>query len=311
MQLIRGLHNLRDGHRPCVATIGNFDGVHLGHEAVIARLRERAAETGLPSTVMVFEPQPREFFQGEAAPARLSTFAEKWRRIAALGIDRVLCLQFNERLRSLSADAFIQRVLVDGIGVRHLAVGDDFRFGCDRRGDYPLLQEAGREHGFTVAATASFQVDGERVSSTGVRVALEAGDLAAAGALLGRPYSILGRVGLGDQRGRTMGVPTANVLVKRHKVPLHGVFVVRVAGASGQVLDGIANVGVRPTVDGARASLEAHLFDFDADIYGRKLEVTFLHRIREERRFEDLDSLRGQIMRDIDQARAWLRAGAA
>ncbi len=311
MQLIRGLHNLRDGHRPCVATIGNFDGVHLGHEAVIERLRERSVETGLPSTVMVFEPQPREFFQGEAAPARLSTFAEKWRRIAALGVDRVLCLQFNERLRSLSADAFIQRVLVDGIGVRHLAVGDDFRFGCDRRGDYPLLQAAGREQGFTVEATASFRVAGERVSSTRVRLALEAGDLAAAGALLGRPYSIFGRVGLGDQRGRTMGVPTANILLKRHKVPLRGVFVVRVAGATGQDLDGIANVGLRPTVDGVRPSLEAHLFDFDAEIYGRKLEVTFLHRLREERRFGDLDSLRDQIMLDIGQARDWLSAGAA
>lgn len=307
MEFIRGLPNLKPRHRGCAATIGNFDGVHRGHQAVIAHLEEQARRLGLPSVVILFEPQPQEFFQGGSAPARLSRLREKLQALACTSVDRVLCLRFDPRLAGLSAMEFIERVLVDGLGVRYLAVGDDFRFGKGRAGDYALLERAGRERDFTVEPMPTFSNDGERVSSTRVRDALAAGDLTRAQTLLGRPYRMSGRVAHGDKRGRTIGVPTANVHLHRRVVPIKGVYVVTVSGLGPEPVAGVANVGTRPTVDGTRALLEVHLLDFDRDIYGKHLNIDFLHKLRDERRFDSFEELKQQIARDINEAREWSR----
>ena len=244
MQQVRGLHNLQPGHRGCVATIGNFDGVHRGHQAILARLRERARALGVPSCVVIFEPQPREFFAPTQAPARLPRLREKLALLADQGVDRVLCLAFNRRLRELSAAEFVHAVMVEGLGVRHLEVGDDFRFGCDRAGHFDFLCQAGQAEGFSVEAARTVEVDGERVSSTRVREALVAGDLALVERLLGRPYAIAGRVVQGQRLGRQLGAPTANVQLKRRRVPLSGVFVV-CAVLAGRRLPAVANIGMR------------------------------------------------------------------
>lgn len=308
MQLVRGLHNLQPRHRGCVATIGNFDGVHRGHQAILARLRERARELGVPSCVVIFEPQPREFFAPGQAPARLSRLREKLRLLAEQGVDRVLCLAFNRRLRELSAADFVHAVLVEGLGVRHLEVGDDFRFGCDRAGDFAFLRQAALREGFTLEAARTIEVDGKRVSSTRVREALAAADLCLAETLLGRPYGIVGRVVYGQQLGRTLGVPTANVQLKRRRVPLSGVFVVA-ARAQGRIWPAVANIGMRPSVksDGL-PHLEVHLLDYRGDLYGRVLDVTFMHKLRDEARFASLDQLKQAIDTDIAAARAWWAA---
>ncbi|MGV2836346.1 bifunctional riboflavin kinase/FAD synthetase, partial [Pseudomonas shirazensis] len=218
MQLVRGLHNLRPEHRGCVATIGNFDGVHRGHQAILARLRDRARELGLPTCVVIFEPQPREYFAPETAPARLARLRDKVQLLAAEGIDLVLCLAFNQRLSQLSADEFVKTIVVDGLGVRHLEVGDDFRFGCDRAGDFDFLVEAGKKYGFTVEAANTVVQDGLRVSSTKVRTALANADFALAAHLLGRPYTITGRVLHGQKLARQLGTPTANIQLKRRRI---------------------------------------------------------------------------------------------
>ncbi|WP_237068685.1 bifunctional riboflavin kinase/FAD synthetase [Microbulbifer guangxiensis] len=313
-ELIRGLHNLRPRHRGCVATIGSFDGVHRGHQAIIAQVRERAREHGVPSVAMIFEPQPHEFFSGERAPARLMRFKEKVLALFEAGVDRVLCLQFNERLRSLSGEAFIRQILVDGLDIRHLVVGDDFRFGCDRSGDYRLLQKVGAEVGYTVEDTATVEIRGARVSSTRIRQALEDGDFALAELLLGKPYRITGRVAPGRALGRQLGAPTANVRLHRYRSPLVGVYTVRVRATDGRELapgrreiDGVANVGFRPTVEGegAQPLLEVNLFDFTGELYGRELAVEFCHKLRDEEKFDSLEILKAQIARDIRDARAW------
>jgi riboflavin kinase / FMN adenylyltransferase len=305
MELIRGLHNLRPRHRGCAATIGNFDGVHLGHQAVLGQLSERAAELGLPMVVVIFEPQPQEFFSPATAPPRLTRLREKLEALRRYAVERVLVLRFDARLAALSADAFIQRVLVDGLDVRYLVVGDDFRFGQGRAGDFRLLQETGAREGFQVVNMHTFAVGGERVSSTRVRSALAQGDLEAAEALLGRPYRISGRVAAGEQRGRTIGFPTANIHLHRHQSPLQGVYAVELFGLEQEPLPGVANLGRRPTVGGTRLQLEVHLFDFDREIYGRNVHVNFLRRIRDERTFESFDALRRQIDADAAQARAF------
>lgn len=308
MQLVRGLHNLQPGHRGCVATIGNFDGVHRGHQAILARLRERARALGVPSCVVIFEPQPREFFAPTQAPARLTRLREKLALLADQGVDRVLCLAFNRRLRELSAAEFVHAVMVEGLGVRHLEVGDDFRFGCDRAGDFDFLCQAGQAEGFSVEAARTVEVDGERVSSTRVREALVAGDLALVERLLGRPYAIAGRVVQGQRLGRQLGAPTANVQLKRRRVPLSGVFVV-CAVLAGRRLPAVANIGMRPSVNSdGRPHLEVHLLDYQGDLYGRLLEVTFLHKLRDEARFDSLDRLKQAIDSDIAAARAWWQA---
>jgi riboflavin kinase/FMN adenylyltransferase len=304
MQLVRGLHNLRPQHRGCVATIGNFDGVHRGHQAILARLRERAVELGLPSCVVIFEPQPREFFAPDTAPARLARLRDKLQLLADEGVDLVLCLAFNQRLSKLSAAEFVDTVLIDGLGVKHLEVGDDFRFGCDRIGDFHFLEQAGALRGFSVEAAQTVEIDGLRVSSTKVRKALAAADFELAERLLGRPFEISGRVLHGQKLARQLGTPTANVQLKRRRVPLTGVYLVS-AELDGKSWPGVANIGVRPTVAGdGSAHLEVHLLDFTGDIYGRRLTVVFHHKLRDEQRFASLEALKTAIDADIAAARA-------
>ena len=305
MRIIRGVHNLPGSRaQGCVATIGNFDGVHRGHQAIVQRVCERARELGLPACVMVFEPQPLEFFAPDAAPARLMRFRDKVEALRALGVDQVVCLQFNRRLRDMSALTFIERVLVRGLGVRHLVVGDDFRFGCDRSGDFAMLAHEGALRGFTVEATPTVLVEGARVSSTRVRDALAAGDFGTAERLLGRPYTIAGKVMHGRKLGRTLDVPTANVALARRQSPLRGVYVVE-ARAGDRIWQGVANVGKRPTVSGVRQQLEVHLFGFSGDLYGRRLETRFWCKIRDEHTFDSVQALQAAIHADIAWAHDW------
>lgn len=304
MLLIRGQHNLRDHHRGCVATIGNFDGVHLGHQAVLRALRERAAQFGLPSLLITFEPQPLEYFRPSEAPARLTRPREKLELLAALGIDRVLLLRFDQDLAMMQAEDFIRALLVEGLGVRHLYVGDDFRFGRGRTGDFGLLQAQGEQHGFGVENLPTVSDRCGRVSSTRVREALAKGDLKTAACCLGRGYRMSGRVEHGHKRGRTIGFPTMNVGMARLRSPVRGVFAVLVEGLEARPVSGVANVGNRPTLQGDdRFVLEVHLFDFDREVYGRQVSVLFLERIRDERKFESFEALRQQILRDAEQAR--------
>jgi riboflavin kinase/FMN adenylyltransferase len=304
MQVIRGLHNLRSEHRGCVATIGNFDGVHLGHQAVFRHLREQADALGLPATVITFEPQPQEFFAPQSAPARLTRMREKLHAIAEAQIDRVVLLEFGQRLAQMGAAEFVQRLLVDGLDVRYLFVGDDFRFGQGRSGDIAMLCAVGQEHGFGVENMNTFAVGEERVSSTRIRQALANGELEAASHYLGRPYRICGRVGHGDERGRTIGFPTANIDLHRRVSPLHGVFAVRVGGLEEAQLPGVANIGNRPTVKGdPRHLLEVHLFDFNRSIYGAHLEVEFCKKLRDEQKFANFEQLMHQIEHDAVEAR--------
>ncbi|MFZ5757684.1 MAG: bifunctional riboflavin kinase/FAD synthetase [Pseudomonadota bacterium] len=305
MELIRGAHNLRPRHRGCVATIGNFDGVHRGHRRIVDAVIAHARRLGVASTVMLFEPQPQEFFAGAKAPARLMRLRDKIRALSALGVDRVFCVPFTERVRTLTAQEFVDRLLVDGLGVRHLVIGDDFRFGAGRSGDFAFLEQAGRQHGFSVQNTDSILVDGERVSSTLVREALAAGNLARAETLLGHPYEITGRVRHGDARGRTIGFPTANLALHRRRTPLAGVYAVEVRGLDDSLRTGVANIGRRPTVDGVDERLEVHIFDFSGQIYGRHLAVRFCLRLRDEMRFDGLDALKAQIARDAAAARGF------
>ncbi|SDR77770.1 FMN adenylyltransferase /riboflavin kinase [Halopseudomonas xinjiangensis] len=304
MELVRGLHNLRPRHRGCVATIGNFDGVHAGHQAILKRLRTHSDRLGLPGCVVIFEPQPREYFSPQSAPPRLTRLRDKLVLLARQGVDRVLCLAFNRRLRELSAEEFVQQVLVDGLGVKHLEVGDDFRFGCDRSGDFAFLLESGKRHGFTVEAANTVADSGERVSSTRLRQVLADGDFDLAERLLGRPFSITGRVMHGQKLGRTLGAPTANVQLKRLHAPLQGVYRVS-AEVDGEAHKGVANIGTRPTVEGdGRPHLEVHLLDFAGDLYGKRMTVTFHEKIRDEQRFDSLDSLQQAIQADFATARA-------
>jgi riboflavin kinase/FMN adenylyltransferase len=306
MELIRGLHNLRPRHRGCVVTVGAFDGVHRGHQAVIEHLTAKGRELDLPSAVIVFEPLPREYFAPLEAPPRLMSFREKFVALRSLGVDRLLRVRFDERVRSMSAKAFVEDVFVAGLGARYVVLGDDFRFGNEREGDLEFTRKLGEVHGFEAMPTSTLALDGERVSSTRIRQALEAGDFALAESLLGRPYSIAGKVIYGRQLGREMGVPTANVALNRLRSPLSGVFAVEVSGPGLERAPGIANVGTRPTVDeGIRAILEVHMLDRDADLYGRHIDVTFLHKIREEKKFDSLDDLKEAITRDVDNTRAW------
>lgn len=308
MELIRGLHNLRPHHRGCALTIGNFDGVHRGHRAMLARLKERASALDLPAVVMLFEPQPSEYFAPERAPARLMRLREKLEILARLGLERVVCVRFDAQFAALSAEDFVQRVLLDTLGARYVLVGDDFRYGARRGGDFHTLTSAGREHGFEVARMGSFLLEGERVSSTAVREALMRGDIGKAARFLGAPYYVCGRVAHGDKRGRSIGFPTANIHLHRRNVPLDGVFVVEMRGVAEHPWPGVANVGVRPTVDGTRALLEVHLFDFAGDIYGRHVEIEFLHKLRPEQRFDSLEALKQQIALDARAARAYFAA---
>ncbi len=306
MFLARGLNHLPIQHDGYATTIGNFDGVHLGHKAVIQSLVNQGRRLGLPTLVILFEPQPREYFDPDYSPPRLSRFREKITQLSLLPVDGVLVLHFDRQLANHTPEQFIQNVLLDTLKVKYLVVGDDFRFGKNRRGNFAMLQKAGELNGFEVADTNSVIAGGVRVSSTIIRQALSSGNMIEATQYLGRPYSIVGRVCQGAKLGRQLGFPTANIALMRKKSPLHGVFAVTMDGITGRRLQGVANVGSRPTVDGRNTfQLETHLFDFNGDIYGRLVEVHFHHKLREEQRFRDVKALREQIETDASQARAY------
>jgi len=304
MELIRGLQNIRAQHQGCVLTIGNFDGVHVGHQAVLAQLRQRATELNLPSVVMVFEPQPLELFNPQAAPARLTRFREKYHWLKQQGIDRLLCVKFNRTFASQQPSEFIEDLLLNRLGVRHLIVGDDFCFGKNRAGNFALLQQAAQQHGFGLTPTASLKLAQHRVSSTLIREALSADELDSAAEMLGRPFSLMGRVRHGQKLGRQLGFPTANVWLYRKKLPLQGVYAIEAHCALGH-FRGIANIGLRPTVQGRVEQLEAHFFDFKGDLYGQQIEVVLRKKIRAEQKFSSIDELQQQIQHDAAAARAF------
>jgi riboflavin kinase/FMN adenylyltransferase len=305
---MRITHGFYPPGMPHAVTIGNFDGLHLGHQAMLTRLLDVSRARGLPSCVLSFEPHPREFFAPAQAPARLSSLREKAEMLRGRGIDRLHVFRFNRTFSSLSADQFIEQVLVRTLQARYVLVGDDFRFGAKRAGDFSLLERAGQQFGFDAEFLPTVEVAGERSSSTAVRAALAAGELEHAARLLGRPYSISGRVVHGDKLGRDIGFPTANIQLKHNRPPLLGIFAVELYGLNGRPLPGVASLGVRPTVKGADAApvLEVHLFDFNADIYNRRVRVDFLHKLRDEEKYPDLPSLVAQIGRDVDNAKRFL-----
>jgi riboflavin kinase/FMN adenylyltransferase len=306
---MRITHGFRSLGTPHAVTIGNFDGLHLGHKAMLARLQDVARARGLPSCVLSFEPHPREFFAPEQAPARLSTLREKAECLQRQGIDRLHVFRFDRAFSSLTAEAFIEEVLGRTLLARYVLVGDDFRYGAKRAGDFALLKKAGESLGFDAEFLPTVEVAGERASSTAVRHALAAGELDHAARLLGRHYSISGRVVHGDKLGRDIGFPTANIQLRHNRPPLMGIFAVEVCGLNGEPLPGVASLGKRPTVKGADAVpvLEVHLFDFNAEIYGRRVRVDFLHKLRDEEKYPDLDSLVAQIGRDVDNAKHYLK----
>jgi riboflavin kinase / FMN adenylyltransferase len=307
MELVRGLHNLRATHRGCALTIGTFDGVHVGHQAMIARLREHARRLQLPATLVTFEPTPREYLDPANAPGRLTRLRERLPLLAHAGVDRCIVLRFDEHLRTVRGAEFVERLLDRRLGTRALVVGHDFRFGFRGEADVEALRAAAPAHGFELDVLEPVTIDGERVSSSGVRAALATGDLERAARWLGRRYSMHGRVIRGERLGQKLGFPTANLRLHRRVSPLAGIFAVRVHGVvSDRGLAGVASLGTRPTVDGTEVLLEAHVFDFDGDLYGRCLEVEFVGRLREERKFASLEALVAQMHEDARQARAIL-----
>ncbi|MCV2420731.1 bifunctional riboflavin kinase/FAD synthetase [Paucibacter sp. DJ2R-2] len=330
MQVFRGFHHPGIASA-CALTIGNFDGVHRGHQAMLALLKSEASHRGLPSCVMTFEPHPRDFFaqlagKPQLAPARIATLRDKLSELERCGIDQVIVLRFDAALAALSAQAFVEQVLMQGLGARYILVGDDFRFGAKRQGDYATLDATGRQRGFDVARMMSYEVHGLRVSSSAVREALAAGDMAAATRLLGRPYAISGHVVHGQKLGRSLGESspgaldgfrTLNLRFSHDKPAAHGIFAVRTHGLAAEPLDGVASLGVRPTVeDAGRVLLEVHCFDWPAPLgreeaYGKLVRVELLHKLRDEARYDGLDALTAAIRQDAEQARAFLATHAA
>jgi len=307
MQLVRGLHNLRPRHRGCVLTIGNYDGLHLGHQAMLRTLRQHAGRLNVPAAVMCFEPSPLEFLSsrrpGAVIPARLSRFREKFNNLAAYPIDRMICVRFDARMQEVTPQSFVKDILVDGLGVRWIVVGNDFRFAHARQGNTALLRELGPQFGFGVDEMAPYLVDGVRVSSSLVRDALAAGDLPRAAKFLGRPYRMSGKVIAGQQLGRTLGFPTANLRLHRRTIPMTGIFAVRVTGAGLNAAPAVASLGTRPTVNGSEPLLEAHVFDYAGNLYGKNLHVDFVARLRDELKFPNLDEMVVQMKVDARQAR--------
>ena len=303
MEFIRGLANLQRRRKSCVATIGNFDGVHLGHQAVLEQLKASANNAGLLSTVVIFEPQPIEYFSPDKAPSRLTRLREKLQQFADHDIDRVVCLRFNERMANLSAKEFVDDILLNALAVKKLIIGDDFRFAKNREGDYQYLLEAGEENGFAVSMTDSFITGGVRVSSTLIRQALARGDMVQAAQLLGRPYRISGRVVHGDKRGHKLGFATANIELHRYLSPVAGIFSGRVYGVENEPLAAVIYIGSRPVYKGEHDILEVHILDFDGDLYGRHLQVELLEKLRGEGDFNSEDELVSQIKIDIEDAR--------
>lgn len=306
--LIRSVYNVRPLHQHGVVTIGNFDGVHLGHQALLSTLTSRAEQLEAPSIVITFEPHPFEFFAGDTPTIpRLTRFREKFLALSDCGVDYVMILSFNHALANLSATDFLEKILQQVLRPRHVIVGDDFRFGRKREGDFALLQSYGEQAGFTVEALPALMFLGERASSTRVRKALMEGNCTLARALLGRPYTMLGRVRMGDQLGRQWGFPTANIYLHRRLTPVHGVYTVYMHGLSEESLPGVANIGIRPTVDGTRTLLEVHLLDFNRDIYGHEVRVEFCEKLRDEIRYPNIDLLKEQIAKDVLLAREYFK----
>ena len=304
-RLLRGMAALARWQGGSVITIGNFDGVHLGHQTLLNCLLEKAQAYRLPSVVLLFEPQPMEYFLGSAAPLRLQHFTEKFMDLQALGIDTVCCLHFNQRFSEISAEDFVKNILVDQLKVRYLSVGDDFRFGRQRRGDYQYLMQCSEQFGFELESQTTVSLQGDRVSSTRVRDNLIAGRLDEVTTLLGHPYSVYGKVNYGQQKGRSIGFPTINLPMNRRRCLVSGVYAVALSWRE-QRLFGVANVGTRPTVAGSGILLEVHIFDFDQQIYGERVKVEFLKKLREEQRFDSFEALKQQIQVDAAQAREYL-----
>jgi riboflavin kinase/FMN adenylyltransferase len=303
MKLIRGVHNIGPQHHGCVASLGNFDGLHLGHQAVLRQLLDSALSFKLPATVMVFEPQPAEYFHPTAQPPRLTALREKLILLREFGIDQVCVVRFDERFAAQTAEEFATSILVNGLGIRELIIGDDFKFGSARGGDFFALQEFGKVYGFSVRRTRSHIMDGERVSSTAVRERLIMGDVAGANAFLGRRYFIAGRVAHGQHRGHTIGFPTINLRLNRARAPLNGIYAAGVRGLRDEVLPAVAYVGSRPIIDDPTYVVEAHIFDFDESCYGKHVAVEFVEKIRDDLPFESFDKLRLQMVKDCAAAR--------
>jgi riboflavin kinase/FMN adenylyltransferase len=302
MELVRGLHNISQRHRGCILTVGNYDGVHLGHQQMIGALKARAAELRAAATVLVFEPSSKEFIDPDGAPPRLTRWREKYVALAAYGVERLVTLQFDECMRAMTPQSFVDELIVAKLGTRHMVVGNDFRYGSNACGTIESLRAAGQAHGFGVEQIAPFVFDGVRVSSTAVRERLERADFLGAARLLGRPYRMTGRVVHGRQLGRALGFPTANLRLMRRRPPLWGILAVRVYGIGSRALPGVASLGTRPTVNGTEPLLEVHVFDFADDLYGRAIEVEFVAKLRDEVKFDSLDAMIVQMK--IDAARA-------
>jgi riboflavin kinase/FMN adenylyltransferase len=310
IQIIRGLHNCRDEHQNGVLTIGNFDGLHLGHQKILEQLQADAVRLNTHRCLMTFEPLPREYFAPGETAARLMNRHEKIRILNGFDLDirpeYLMFLNFNKNLASMSAAQFIEKVLVEKLKIQSVIIGDDFRFGCDRQGDFSLLQEYGIKYQFSVSSIESHLIENQRASSTLIRDALCNNQLAEADKMLGRPYTISGHVSHGDKRGRSIGFPTANIHLRRSQTPLRGVYSVTMHSQKHGDIAGIANIGRRPTVDGEHVQLEVHLFDFDQMIYGEQISVSFQHKIRDEKKFESFDALKEQIRLDCKEAKKLL-----
>ncbi|MGK0259537.1 MAG: riboflavin kinase/FMN adenylyltransferase [Candidatus Azotimanducaceae bacterium] len=305
MEIINGLHNIAAKHIGNVITLGNFDGVHRGHQMLLDALCAKGKELGVPSALITFEPQPREFFAGTEVPPRLTRLREKVRLLEETGLDRMVLLPFNERTAQIPAEWIIEVLLHKMLGARYVVVGDDFHFGRDREGNFAMMQRAGERLGFEVGSMSTLQQGDMRISSTLVRQALAEADFEKANALLGHEYFIMGRVVYGRQLGRQLGVPTANIRLQRYKAALEGVYCVLVEGIGGEVHHGIANIGVRPTLEGKEPLLEVHVFDYCGNLYGQLLTVKFQLKLRDERAFESIDALKTQIDADLITARAY------
>jgi riboflavin kinase/FMN adenylyltransferase len=303
MELVRGLHNISRRHQGCVLTVGNYDGVHLGHQKMIGALKARATELRSAATVLVFEPSSKEFIDPEGAPPRLTRWREKFLALAAQGVDRLVTLRFDDYIRAMTPECFVDELIVAALGTRHIVVGNDFRYGCNAGGTIDSLRAAGEARGFGVEQIAPFVFDGVRVSSTAIRERLAESDFAGAKRLLGRPYRMLGRVVHGRELGRALGFPTANLRLMRRKSPVQGVMAVRVFGIEPRALTAVASLGTRPTVDGTDMLLEVHVFDFAGELYGREIEVEFVAKLRDEVKFDSLDALTEQMKVDAAQAR--------
>ena len=310
MQVNRGTPT--QAEKPVALVIGNFDGVHLGHQAMLSRLKETSKRLNLASCVMTFEPHPREFFAPDQAPTRLTSLREKLELLAEYGVDQVQICRFNYDFAKIGAKEFVAHILQQGLAAQWVLVGDDFRFGARRAGDLAMLRSLSSSYGFEVEEMSTYNVDGIRVSSTAVRKALSSDDLGLARRLLGRPYSISGKVVNGDKLGRRIGFPTANMQLRHNRPPLSGIFAVEVRGALDtspqQVTRGVASLGVRPTVhEDGKPVLEVHLFDFNQEIYGQQLRMDFLHKLRDEEKYSDLDALIRQIRLDVENAKKYFQ----